>query len=246
MLQFPRDRGWESLILTGTFETGTTTVLRRLLHPGAITFDVGANIGWYTTLFAVSAPRGHCHAFEPQPSVFEQLVVNSRMNGIDDKVTLNNVALADRAGTTTLYRFSRQPHGHASMAPTIGVSAQEITCNTTTLDQYRQEHSVERVDLIKVDVEGAELLVLKGAEGSISLECPPMWLLEINFETSGAFGYTPFDLLNFLAERDDFRFFRIVKGWGEIVPMNNVGDCAQADNVLCIPPEHMTRVGSIV
>src|SRR3989442_1662279 len=76
VLQFPRDRGWEQLWLRGTFETGTTKALRRVLRPDDLTFDIGANIGWYTTLFAQQCPGGRCHAFEPEPSVFAQLEAN--------------------------------------------------------------------------------------------------------------------------------------------------------------------------
>src|SRR2546425_10948131 len=67
LLEFPRDRGYESVAVLGEFETGTTEALSRALRPSDVVFDVGANLGWYTTLFATQCSRGACHAFEPSP-----------------------------------------------------------------------------------------------------------------------------------------------------------------------------------
>ena len=245
-LQFPRDHGWEHLYLTGAFETGTTDVLRRLLQPDDVTFDIGANIGWYTTLFGVRCPHGHSHAFEPEPGVFAELSTNCALNGLGSTVTLNNLGVSDRAGTTTIYRFAELPHGHSSLAPGLGTSPEGTACQVTTLDQYRAERGIERIDLIKVDVEGAELLVLNGADGVLSLAPPPMWVLEVNFDTSAAFGYTPPDLFRFLATRGEFLFFRIIGGWGKLVPMPRMDECAQSDNVLCVPAERAARVSRLV
>jgi FkbM family methyltransferase len=245
-LRFPRDRGWEQLYFAGIWEAGTTEVLRRLLRSDDVTFDIGANLGWYTTLFALQAPGGHCHAFEPQPSVFEELVANCRLNGIEANVTLNNVGVADCQGSATIYDFRDLPHGHASLSPVLSRPAQATACKITTIDEYRQAHSIERIDFVKVDVEGAELLVLKGSQSLFDLKPSPMWLLEINCDTSRAFGYVPLDLLQLLAARDDFRFFRIVAASGELLPMKRIDDCAHADNVLCVPPGHWARVSDIV
>ena len=245
-LEFPRDRGWEYLYFAGTFEAGTTNVVRRLLRPDDVTFDVGANIGWYTTLLGFHAPHGHCHAFEPQPTVFDELAANCRLNGLNTNVTLNKLGVAERHGSATMHHFRDRSLGHASFSPMLGQSAQAIACEITTIDEYRRAHSLERIDFIKVDVEGAELVVLKGAESVFALKPSPMWLLEINCDTSRAFGYTPSDLLQFLAERDDFRFFRIIGAWGEAVPMSRIEDCAHGDNVLCIPPGHQARLSDLV
>jgi FkbM family methyltransferase len=245
-LQFPRDHGWEHLQFTGTFETGTTDVLQRLLQPDDVTFDIGANIGWYTTLFGVRCPRGHCHAFEPDPEVFAELTTNCALNRLGNSVTLNNLGVSDRAGTTTIYRFAELPHGHSSLAPGLGARAEGTACQVTTLDRYRAERGIERIDLIKVDVEGAELLVLNGADRVRSGAPAPMWVLEVNFEASAAFGYTPPDLFRFLSTRGEFLFFRIIEGWGKLVPMDRIVECAQSDNVLCVPIERLARVAALL
>ncbi|MSR05498.1 MAG: FkbM family methyltransferase [Gemmatimonadetes bacterium] len=245
-LQFPRDRGWETLFFTRTFETGTTTVLRRVLRPDDVTVDIGANIGWYTTLFGRQCQLGHCHAFEPEPTVFGELAANCGLNGLGPGVTLNNMGLAEKPGTATIYRFDDLPHGHSSLSPTLGSKGHGVTCQVSTLDRYGAERGLSRVDLIKMDVEGAELMVLKGSETLFSLTPPPIWLLEVNFATSRAFGYQPSDLFAFLSARHDFRFFRVVGGWGKLVPMRDARECGPSDNVFCVPVERLDRISPLL
>jgi len=242
MLQFPRDRGWEQVWLRGTFETGTVNAVRQVLRPNDVTFDVGANIGWYTTLFAQHCPSGQCHAFEPEPNVFVQLAENCALNGIAERVTLNNIGVSDVSGPATLYRFPNLSHGHSSMSFAVAPGARATACQLTTLDRYCAEGRIDRVDLIKVDVEGAELSVLRGATQLFARRSPPIWLLEVNFQTSRAFGYTPFELLRFVEERVESRFYRVVEGWGQLIVLRHFHQCVHGDNVLCVPLERLERV----
>lgn len=242
LLQFPRDRGWERLYFARTFETGTTELLGRLLRPSDVTFDVGANIGWYTTLFAAQCPRGRCHAFEPEPEIFEELARNCALNGIAERVKLNNLGLGATGGATTIYRFAGVPHGHTSLSSQVGADARGVGCRITTVDEYCVQRGLKRVDLIKVDVEGAELGVLQGAQSLLASGQSPIWVFEVNYLTSRAFGYAPPDLFRHLSEREAFRFFRVVQGGGRVLPMRSVSDCGQSDNVLCVPPAHQDRI----
>ncbi len=241
-LQFPKDRGWESLYFLRTFETGTTRTLRKILRADDVTFDVGANIGWYTTLFAQVCPKGRCHTFEPLPLVFEELTLNCTLNEVDANVTFNKVAVGDEPGDATIYAAPGMPHTYASVSRQVVPEGLPIRCQITTLDRYVRQQRARRVDLVKVDVEGAELMVLKGATDLIGGANPPAWLLEVNSRTSAAFGYRPPDLFTFLAGRGRFHFFRIPEGWGELAEMRSPEDCVHADNVLCVPEPRLDRL----
>jgi len=245
-LRFPRDCGWERLYFLRTFETGTTEALSKILRADDVTIDVGANIGWYTTLFARSCPRGQCHTFEPQPSVFQELADNCALNGLDGNVTLNNMAVGAESGVGRIYSPTTLPHPYASISIEAAEGGAPTACRMTSLDAYVSNRGLSRVDLVKVDVEGAELMVLQGAEGLIRRVDSPLWLLEMNVRTSRLFGYVPSDLLEFLASRQRFQFFRIVDGWGSFEPMRNLRDSLHADNVLCVPPARMERLGCLV
>ncbi len=140
-------------------------VERRGVKPYCI-FDVGANAGQYLKLvcdtFALSDFSVHC--FEPGRWTFEQLEKNAPRGG---DVTLNNVALGKENGELTLY-YDARGSGLASLTKRelghYGIAFdQSETVAVETLDRYCQEKGIGRIDLLKLDVEGHELDVLRGA-----------------------------------------------------------------------------------
>ncbi len=101
-----------------------------------------------------------------------------------------------------------------------------------------------RIALIKCDVEGAELDVMKGAGGLLRAADAPMWLFEINLETSAAWGFDPGALIRFLADAGPYEFLRI-SARGKVMPLLE-GQCGHGDNVLAyLPRQHGERVGGI-
>ena len=79
--------------------------------------------------------------------------------------------------------------------------SKSFLCEVTTIDSYCQEKSIERVDFIKLDIEGAELLALRGGVETI-VRSRPIVVVEVNFETSAAFGYEPGDIISWFAKFD--------------------------------------------
>jgi FkbM family methyltransferase len=242
LLRFPEDSGWEALYFEGTFETGTSRALLHLIRPDDVVFDIGANIGWFTILLAKKVIRGTCHAFEPQPSVFDRLCRVCALNKVENRVVLNQLALGDHEGSVELYSFKHLGSGHASMS---SLGRNDFTATSVPLlrvDTYLSKQGVSKVDLIKIDVEGAELGVLRGAQTLLHHPDPPIWILEMNIETAKVFGYVPADLLRLLQENGNYRFYRVVQGWGEVVPMKTTTDYEHADNVICVPESRWDRL----
>jgi FkbM family methyltransferase len=128
--------------------------------------DVGANIGFYTLLFARSASAGFVHAFEPVTLNYHVLNINVLMNGFTN-VSLNNCAVGDQAGSAELY--VTEDGGFASLIDTgrRRVVSREQT-RIVTLDHYLLQLGGAKVDVLKVDAEGAELRVIEGAEALLS------------------------------------------------------------------------------
>jgi FkbM family methyltransferase len=244
-LRFPRDRGWEILCFTGEFETGTTALLDQLLRPDDVVIDIGANLGWYATLVGARCPDGMCHAFEPSPDVFASLEWHCRTNAMSARVVLNRLALADRPGTATLHWSAQLPHGHASLSSQNGTLDQGLDVPTTTIDRYLEERQLERVDLIKMDVEGAELLVLDGARELLARKTPPMWLVEVNAYTARHFGHSVLAVLERLQHSGARPLIRIPGGWGTAVTIEAASQCQHGDNVLCVPDSHLDRCSAI-
>jgi FkbM family methyltransferase len=130
-----------------------------------VIFDVGANTGEWSRLAATLAPSARIHAFEILPQTAAKFRDN--LAGVGN-VRLNVIGLSDRSGEDTLHAVEGQSY-IASCVPdfTEGFhkqSVSSITVQTTTTDAYCEEHGIETIDFLKVDVEGYEHKVLKGCE----------------------------------------------------------------------------------
>lgn len=163
------DQIGRSIALTRVFDLCVTEVIYRLLEPGGVAVDVGANIGYVTNLMATRVgPDGKVIAFEPQPTVYAALERNVTRWKRDPRlgaVELHSLAVSNRAG---IGRLEMQPdfERHMGLA-TLGGPAQrddldEVEVSLVTLDEQLGDQAV---DLIKIDVEGHEHAVLEGARG---------------------------------------------------------------------------------
>lgn len=164
--------------------------------------DVGASTGSFSLL-----PILHdCQvlAFEPNPAAYDVLRSNIVLNNLSDRVIAHCVALSEQAGTGTLKIANADSHAALSTLGTsrytdVGWSGHEV--QTRTLDSY----NLDRVDFLKVDVEGAELMVLRGAEDTIR-RCKPRILLEYQALNTRQCGYEPREIMLLLREWGYTRF----------------------------------------
>ena len=140
---------------------------RAVVRPGTTILDVGANVGAYTLLFATwVGETGRVFAFEPAPDACEGLRTHVTLNGFDDRVTIVQAAAAASAGTAA---FAIHPSGGASSLALGSVeNATRVTVATETIDGVCKQHGLLPA-VIKIDVEGAELDVLKGARNTLAL-----------------------------------------------------------------------------
>lgn len=244
ILQFPDDRAWEVLLFQGTFETGTTTMLEKLVRPTDVVLDIGANIGWFTVIITKLLNTGVCHAFEPQPAVYERLARTCARNQLGSRVILNQLALGNHKGSVELYSFRSLGSGHSSMSRLGRDDYSSATVPMVTLDAYLESRNLPEVDIVKIDVEGAEMGVLRGAQKLLAGPKPPIWIIEMNVHTAKDFGYAPEELLRCLEQFGKYQYYRIVHGWGETRPMRSISDYEHADNVICVPAARLDRIGA--
>lgn len=241
-LHMPEDDTWFSIYFDGTFETGTLEVMKKLIRKDDVVLDIGANLGWYTAHIAKLLPISTCHSFEPVPAIFSKLEKHCAMNGIRDKVHLHNCALGDTNGTIELHTFPDLPHGHSSIS-TLGKSDYVTSeAQMFTLDSFLETHSLDKVDFVKMDVEGAEMLVLKGADRLLRRAQAPIWVIELNIETAASFGHTPADVLRMLTDRQEYELYKVDAGWGAFSKMASVDDYGNGDNAVCIPKSKIGRL----
>ena len=235
-ITLPQDAGWDVLYFRETYETGTTNVFETLLRENDTVLDIGANMGWYTILSAKLCSKGVVHAFEPVPFIFNKLNKNCELNKVGDNIVFNNCALGDeKEGSITMYTFKGLYHGHSSMSTLNRNDFVSVQVPMTTLDNYIATQQISNIDFIKMDTEGAEMKVLDGAHELMSSENPPIWLIELNEETSAAFGYKPHELIDRLLAYHPYTLYAVKGAWGKAVPMKNSHDYTNGDNLLCIP-----------
>lgn len=160
-------------------EEAVMRVIRELLKPGDTFVDVGANFGLHTMLAASCVgPSGRVIAIEPVPANLRLLERNLELNGFSSRVTVVAKAASDAANRrVTLHGVQEGVSVAASMRPGEAQSG-DVVADTTTLDQCLAE-SVPPARLIKIDVEGAEHSVIRGAARTLSGPRPAL-LVEVH------------------------------------------------------------------
>ena len=157
----------------GTYEPHKVAAVQRLLRAGGTFVDVGANKGDFSLIAARTAgPEGRVIAFEPAPENAIWARKSVELNGYPS-VELLEIALSDSEGEARLH-LGRKSGWHSLVPRPVEQDA--ITVRTRTLDAVLAERGSPTVDMLKIDVEGAELAVLRGARQTLAQE-HGMWIL---------------------------------------------------------------------
>jgi FkbM family methyltransferase len=216
----------------GAYEGPETRLLNALASQSKAMLDIGANIGVYSIRLALRFPELRVFAFEPIPTSFDYLQRNIAVNAVGERVRAFQYALSDHAGATTLYIA---PHNgtNASLQNVAGASdAIELPGLMLTLDDWVRSFGVAP-DLIKCDVEGAELLVFRGGLQTLRSHCPVVFS-ELLRKWAKGFGYHPNDMLE-LFRSIGYRCFAI--GDGGIREIASVDDETPETNYVFVHPE---------
>lgn len=214
-------------------------VLDGLLSPTHVFLDVGANQGEFTLFAAKRVPRGRVVAYEPVASVAARLRGNVRANGFGH-VSIREVAVGAAAGTAALYHPTQKfddgtgHDGLASLYPSARCSSQGgAEVPMVTLDAEIDRLALQRVDVLKIDIEGAELEALRGARVLLR-EHKPAVIIELNASTARAAGYRLDDLVAELAAHG-YRLF-VIEGTRQRPRLRPLRPQELSDfqNVLCL------------
>ena len=209
----------EWLFMRRTWEPYESDLMTRVLRRGATVIDIGAHIGYYSLLAARRIGRqGQVLAFEPAPDNFALLARNIRQNRLGQIVHAENCAVGDQPGEVTLY-LSVVNNGDHRVHPATpeddvlnnwGRPRERLPVPAVSLDGYLQQHPLGPIDVIKMDVQGAELKVLQGMP--VTLQQNPNVVLFIEYWPHGLIqaGSNPLHLLQFLTQQAGMSLIHIV------------------------------------
>jgi FkbM family methyltransferase len=179
-------------------EPDISRFIRSFLRPGMVFADCGANLGFYSLLASRRVyPEGGVDAFEPTPSTFERLRRNVALNHAGNVVT-HACALGARRATARVFRVEPRSHAMNALLPGDGVGEVVGECEVRPLDELILDGEMDPPDLMKIDVEGFELEVLRGAEALLRGPRPPTIIIELSRATTRRLGYEPEEILTFL------------------------------------------------
>jgi FkbM family methyltransferase len=144
---------------TGEWEPFETEIVDRMLGPGDVFVDIGANIGWYSIIAgAIVGAAGRVYAFEPEPENYTLAARNIALNGLTN-VTLERVAIAERAGHAGLFLSVDNLGDHRLYESEAGRTMETVP--TVTLGGYFAERA-DRIRLVKIDAQGSEGKIFAG------------------------------------------------------------------------------------
>lgn len=154
-----------SRFVSGTYEPFKTEAIERVLRPGNAVVDVGAHVGYYAALAAKRVgPTGMVVAFEPRPLNLRFLRRHVEWNGLQN-VRIIEAGVGDRSGTASFDTRAGTGTGHLA-------EGGDLLVTTVRLDDLYRDGEIPRVDFLKIDVEGGEVGVLRGARELIAAERP--------------------------------------------------------------------------
>ncbi len=233
-------------IRSGPYEYFASQVLLpRLVRPGWVVADIGAHIGYYTVIFAdLVGPRGRVHAFEPDATNFSLLARNVRLNRFRN-VVLERAAVADRTAPLTLYLAHENVADHRLFdfyGDRVGVRVEGLRLD--------ERLAGERVDLVKMDIQGAECAALAGMREMLRRRSHELALLtEFAPRLLAQYGVEPVAYLRRLSH-EGFRFWDVDERGRRLVPTDVPSldaryraDSEDYTNLLCLRGELPSALG---
>jgi FkbM family methyltransferase len=219
------------------FEGAELAFVERFLQPRMTVLDIGAHHGLYTLLASKQVGgKGKVFAFEPSPRERRALNLHALLNFCRN-VTVESVALGNQEATADLFVVQGGQTGCNSLRPPIVISGTSpVRVRVTRLDSWLATHNVERVDFIKLDVEGGELEALKGASELLKRRPRPVILAEVQDIRTAPWGYRAKEILTRLRDAD-FTWFRLLEG-GLLETLDLSGESFDGNFVAC-PRESM-------
>ena len=164
----------------GAFRPEVSKLINRMLRPGQVAIDIGANVGMHSVIMANRVgPTGHVVVFEPDPHPMGRLRRNMALNGID-WVTTVEAAVSARSETRTFYLHDDSIGNFANaslVAANVGKQTASVEMQVVSIDEWMRDNPLPRVDVVKLLAQGEEYNALQGMRGLIERDRPKIFFL---------------------------------------------------------------------
>lgn len=224
-----------NILVFGCYDEDLHLALEKVVKPGMVCLDVGAHFGEVALhMSQLAGPTGEVYAFEPEPSLYERLIKHAERNERKMRICTVPAALSDRSGNATLYAASEDAdnQGLGSLLNSRPQLRRQVNVQMTTLDAFVKQQKLERIDLIKVDIQGAEIRFLRGGHETFRRFSPDM-LIEFSPDDLKASGKNSRDLYEVL-ETYGYQLFRMKQGAiGAQIEGKSIKPNFSATNVFC-------------
>ena len=191
------DIGHKSIILNGFYELMLTRELIKKGQEMRVMFDVGSNYGYFSCLWASLNINNKVYAFEASPENIRPLYHNILKNNLSDKITVIPVAVGKNLGTHK-FNAERNENQTGWGGLSFDNSTDSLEVDMITLDKYADDNSIEQIDVLKIDTEGADTWVLYGAKNLLKNKKIKHIFYEQNFDRMKLLNIKTDDALLFL------------------------------------------------
>ncbi len=218
------------------FETNTILFFKEIINSGDIIFDVGANIGIYSIVAGKKVGiNGKVFAFEPAEWAQKRLLDNFKLNKLVN-IKIITAGVSDLEGDTLFYLCEDDAYNSLGENPMQKIIKEEMI-KVITLDEFCRRENITRVNIIKIDTEGADYLVLKGAKNILSKKSAPIIFCEYNRYTQVNKRFKLKDMLDFLINLD----YQVYELKGKKLKFFNAEE-SSAEELICLKSEHYSRI----
>jgi len=194
---------------SGNFEAAETSFITRFLREGMTVLDIGAHHGYYTLLASGRVgSSGRVVAFEPSPRERVRLERHVRLNNCTN-VQIEQIALGASQGQAELFLVEgTEDYCNSLRPPAVNAETRKVPVEVTTVDEFLSRTGLGGVDFIKLDVEGAELDVLKGASNLLRHPPRPVFMIEVYDIRTQPWGYRAYEIVQFL-KKTGYQWFEL-------------------------------------
>ena len=222
------DSSWGGLVIyTKLPEYFEMKFVNKIINKKDIVIDVGSNLGSYSLIAASKMSSGKVYAFEPSKIAYKRLLENIKLNNFENKIIPLDLAVSDKKGRISFSETDRSEVSHVSYLQ----FKQGLKVRSITLDNFVKRQKIKKIRLLKIDVEGYEYKVLKGASEILEKGIVDYLLVEINRD-SLLYSIEPSKTINLLKQyRYNIYFF---PNSSQLTPISKYGGTKKTINMIGI------------